>query len=55
MLLQIHDELVYEVPDNDDVISEALVEVKRCMENPFRLRVPIVVEMDCADNWGDAK
>lgn len=55
MLLQVHDELVYEVPDDPETIEKAMKEVRRCMENPFRLAVPIVVEMDCADNWGDAK
>ena len=55
LLLQVHDELVYEVPDNPDTIEKAMKEVRNCMENPFRLKVPITVEMDCADNWGDAK
>lgn len=55
LLLQVHDELVFEVPDNDSSIEQAMLEVQRCMENPFRLEVPITVEMDCASNWGDAK
>jgi len=55
LLLQVHDELVYEVPDDPVVIEQAMKEVRRCMENPYRFKVPITVEMDCADNWGDAK
>jgi DNA polymerase I-like protein with 3'-5' exonuclease and polymerase domains len=55
MLMQIHDELVFECPDEDDIIIEAKAEVKRCMENPFPMQVPILISMDSAKSWGHAK
>lgn len=55
MLLQVHDELILEVPDDEESVAEAMIELKLCMENPYKLKVPITIDMDCADNWGDAK
>jgi len=55
MLLQIHDELVFEVPDIPEVIEDAKLFIRELMEDPFPLKVPIVVSMDCALSWGDAK
>lgn len=53
MLLQIHDELVFEVPASD---ASSLVElVCEEMENAFSLDVPLVVDASVADNWLDAK
>ena len=53
MLLQIHDELVFEVPESD---SESLVDlVREEMVNAFDLSVPLVVDAAIADNWLDAK
>ncbi len=53
MLLQIHDELVFEVPEAD---AESLVDlVREEMVNAFDLSVPLVVDSAIADNWLDAK
>lgn len=53
MLLQIHDELVFEVPETE---AESLVELVRDeMTNAFDLSVPLVVDAAIADNWLDAK
>jgi DNA polymerase-1 len=52
MLLQVHDELVIEVP-----IEQAQVvagEVKRAMERVASLSVPLVVEVGQGANWGAA-
>jgi DNA polymerase I-like protein with 3'-5' exonuclease and polymerase domains len=55
MLLQIHDELVFEAPDDDDMVAQARARVRANMENPFPMSVPILISMDDAYSWGDAK
>jgi DNA polymerase I-like protein with 3'-5' exonuclease and polymerase domains len=55
MLLQVHDELVFEVPNHPRYIEPAKRRIKELMENPFPMRVPIEIDMDVADSWGDAK
>ena len=53
MLLQIHDELVFETPESD---AESLKEVvKTGMESAFTLDVPVTVDIAIGDNWLDAK
>ncbi len=53
MILQVHDELVLEVPAGEE---EAATEVvKRHMEGAARLRVPLVVSVGLGTNWVDAK
>jgi DNA polymerase-1 len=53
MLLQVHDELVFEVPrDEVDSMREL---VKRNMESAIELRVPLVVDVGVGTNWRDAK
>jgi len=53
MLLQVHDELVFEVPEGERAAAAALV--KREMEGVTRLRVPLVVTIGAGKNWVDAK
>jgi len=53
MLLQIHDELVFEVPHSDAEGARDFV-VQR-MEGALTLRVPLKVESAVADTWIDAK
>ncbi|MDX2178668.1 MAG: DNA polymerase I [Bryobacteraceae bacterium] len=53
MLLQVHDELVFEAPPAE---AEALAKlVKREMEGVARLKVPLVVDTGIGENWRDAK
>ncbi|MGO4526736.1 DNA polymerase I [Microvirga sp. 2MCAF35] len=56
MLLQVHDELVFEVPD--DEVDAALPVISRVMtEAPFpavSLKVPLAVEARAAQNWDEA-
>jgi len=49
MLLQVHDELVFEVPKNEILLMEELV--KRRMEGAVSLRVPIKVSVRYGKNW----
>jgi DNA polymerase-1 len=52
MLLQVHDELVFEAPDKE---VERTAEVARgVMEQAAQLSVPLVVDTASADNWADA-
>ena len=53
MLLQVHDELVFEVPEAERAGAAGLV--KREMEGVTRLRVPLVVSIGTGKNWVDAK
>ena len=53
MLLQIHDELIFECPI--DAVNQALPLVIENMENPFPMAVPITVSAHAAPTWGDAK
>ena len=52
MLLQVHDELVFEVPKEELEGIKALV--KEAMENAFSLAVPLVVDMGVGKNWLEA-
>jgi DNA polymerase-1 len=53
MILQVHDELVLEVPAGEEEVARELV--KRHMEEATRLRVPLVVTTGMGTNWLDAK
>ena len=53
MILQVHDELVLEVPAGEASIATELV--KRHMERAADLRVPLVVTIGVGMNWVDAK
>ncbi len=53
MLLQVHDELVFECPPEEvDLVSRL---VRREMEGVADLEVPLVVDVGVGDNWRDAK
>lgn len=51
MLLQVHDELVFEVPTAD--INRVAQFVKEIMETVEKLSVPIVVDISVGGNWGE--
>jgi DNA polymerase I len=53
MLLQVHDELVFEVPENEMGMVGDLV--KSEMEQVLELTVPLVAELGSGKNWRDAK
>ncbi len=52
MLLQVHDELVFEIPE--DKASDVAPIIKREMEAVANFSVPLVVETGIAKNWADA-
>jgi DNA polymerase-1 len=60
MILQIHDELIFEGPEES--VEQALERVKDCMEHPFRfartkISLPVSFDVDAkyADSWYEAK
>ena len=53
MLLQVHDELVLEAPE--DEVEEVSALVRRVMEGAAKLRVHLAVDVGAGDNWLDAK
>ena len=53
MLLQVHDELIFELPAGEQSALSALV--KREMESATTLDVPLLVEMGVGDDWVAAK
>jgi DNA polymerase I len=53
MLLQVHDELVFEVPPDEVEVMTRLV--REHMENVVQLKVPLVVDIGVGPNWLEAK
>jgi DNA polymerase-1 len=53
MILQVHDELVFEVP-KDEVEKTSKI-VKDSMENAAKIDAPLIVEIGVGENWMDAK
>ena len=52
MILQVHDELVFEAPEEEKNAVEELV--RREMEGALKLKVPIVVDIAWGENWDKA-
>jgi DNA polymerase-1 len=53
LLLQVHDELVFEVPPSE--WEELQPQIKSVMENAVQLRVPLVVDVRAGENWMETK
>lgn len=53
MLLQIHDELIFEI--KEDKVEAWLKVVKKLMETAITIQVPIIAESNIGDNWGELK
>ena len=51
MLLQVHDELVFEV--REDAVDKWAKKIKPLMEDAIKLSVPVTVEAKLGDNWGE--
>ena len=52
MIMQVHDELVLEVPENELNIIE--VGLNEHMANAVKLEVPLIVDVGIGDNWDEA-
>ena len=53
MVLQVHDELLFEVPSDESAEVEALVRAE--MEGVIKLKVPLVADLAFGPNWRDMK
>lgn len=52
MLLQVHDELLFEAPDDEVDVATSLI--KSEMESAIETKVPMVVEVGVGENWLEA-
>ncbi len=53
LILQVHDEVILEVPPDEEEVAEAAT--RSAMEAAADLRVPLVVNLTWGDTWADAK
>ena len=53
MLLQVHDELIFNVVKEEEEIVKEIV--ARCMNNAYKLDVPLKVDIETGSNWYEAK
>jgi DNA polymerase-1 len=52
MIMQVHDELVFEVPETD--VQQFCGSVQKLMEQAADLSVPLLVDVGIGDNWDEA-
>jgi len=53
MVLQVHDELIFDAPGEE--IPALTLLVRRCMENALILDVPLIVDLKVGPNWYEVK
>ncbi len=53
LLLQVHDELIFECPDDASIIEKSIALIKDKMENAVKLNVPLRVSIEYGKNWGE--
>lgn len=53
MLLQVHDELIFEIKEKK--IKKIADEIRKIMESVVKLKVPIIVDAKVGNNWGEMK
>ncbi|HBB37377.1 MAG: polymerase I protein [Candidatus Moranbacteria bacterium GW2011_GWC1_45_18] len=51
MILQIHDELLFEVPEKES--KRFAKDIKSAMESVYKLSVPLIADVKVGDNWGE--
>ncbi len=51
MILQVHDELLFEVKSSK--VEELSAKIKNIMEDVIKLKVPVVVDASVGENWGE--
>lgn len=52
MIMQVHDELVFEVQDN--AVEQSVQQIRDAMVNAAELSVPLIVDVGVGDNWDEA-
>ncbi len=53
LLLQVHDELIFECPDDQATIDKTIALIKDKMEHAVELNVPLRVSIEYGKNWGE--
>jgi DNA polymerase-1 len=55
LLLQIHDELIFEIKDDASYLESTIKKIKDIMSTVYDLVVPMEVEAKMGKSWGDMK
>lgn len=55
LLLQVHDELIFECPRDSETVNRVKARAKLLMENTFQFKVPLPVEVGSGETWASAK
>ncbi|MCQ2592163.1 MAG: DNA polymerase I [Treponema sp.] len=53
MLLQVHDELIFECQDSPEIVEQAINLIRDKMENAVKLKVPLKVSIEHGKSWGE--
>ncbi len=53
LLLQVHDELVYEI--KKEKVAETVPRIKQAMEHVIKAEIPFIVDVSVGDNWGEMR
>ena len=53
MLLQVHDELIFECPDDEAIKTQTINLIRTEMEKAVSLNVPLKVSIESGHNWGE--
>ena len=53
MLVQVHDELVFDVPNNE--VEVVIPVIRDVMENIYKMDVPLKVDIEYGKDWYEAK
>ncbi|MBQ9538148.1 MAG: DNA polymerase I, partial [Treponema sp.] len=53
MLLQVHDELIFECPDDEKRLAEVIALIREKMEGAVKLNVPLRVSIEHGRSWGE--
>lgn len=52
MLLQVHDELIFDVPKSE--VDDLKPVIKETMESAVKLSIPLIVDIGVGNNWLEA-
>ena len=52
MIMQVHDELIFEIPQEQ--VEPASESIRSLMNNVAKLRVPLLVDVGVGNNWDEA-
>lgn len=52
MIMQVHDELVFEVPENQ--VEDCVLNIRKLMSSAATLSVPLIVDIGLGHNWDEA-